>query len=205
MRRAAIVIVVGMALTAAGPARAFPGHLTKDQFVAAQKAARAKLPPVDEAMVATCKAQEQGAYDADHKARSATELNAVARCYRKAGALGLAIQAWKVLLQTFYKQGYIENLEIKPALRELGSAYEAAADYDEAAQQYRTYATRYSAEPDAADKLIRAICIWSQLGDDDDAKKAFQDLGKLRRGKVQDDPDTMCDAVHAIVVPDTTP
>ncbi len=125
------------------------------------------------------------------------QADLAAKCFRTAGSLGLAIQNWIVFLR------YAPNgPNASDAWRELGSACEAAALFDRAADAYETFAKKYGADKHAKDLMIRATCIRRQLGDthaDDD----FAYLNRSVRPAL--DSATLCDYVRPIAMPTAAP
>ncbi len=191
MKRAIVVLLlVGSAGTAAADREAFKERLTKEEILAAAKAAQDRLPPVDKAAAAKCKALPQD---------TAIDREAMADCYRAAGSLGAAIMIWQVVAQDKSK-----GSPAKDAIKQLGPALEAAGRYHDAAGYHSQYAKVYGAEKDAADHMIRAICIWRQLDDATSADRAFEYLRRLKK-KSPPDSDTLCDSVRPIVPPPPEP
>ena len=188
--RLAIAASILLATSAAALADPAPIKLTKAQREAAEKAVRARLPPVDKAQAAQC----QKSVDAYNANPSVTPLMSAAACYRTAGSLGAAISMWEHALVAF--RG---TPEAKEALHQLGPAYEAAAIWMKSAQRELEYAHQYPGEPDARDLEIRAVCTNEQLGYDDEVKKGLYELTK-RWPKVTFDPDHLCDTIRPIPI-----
>lgn len=185
MRWCVVVVLLVAVRAAAAPD---PIALRKDQIDAAQKAAAARLPPVDHAKADQCTKDHAKAM----QGASAAEMDAAAACYRAAGALGAAIRIWQQTARDFGN-----TKEGEDAARQLGAAFEAAGFYVDAAQWHRDYARKYGGEPDARGKLIRAVCIERQLGLPDDAAKDTDYLAKTWR-KIKVDRTHLCDLVRPI-------
>jgi len=194
-RFAPVLGITLAAALAAAPAHAepYPEQLTKDQIEAAAKAVQDALPKVDQVASKKCVAMPQD---------TVAEQVAAAACLRSAGAIGAAIMFWKHAIQTGTAEAGSADA-VKAAARAIGPAYEAAGMYDPAATAYNDYGRRYTAEADAPDQLIRAICTWRQLGAATDAARGFKFLRSMRR-KVKRDEVTLCRAVQPIAVPAAT-
>jgi hypothetical protein len=177
---------VAVTATATAETRKLKEQLTKDEIAAATKAARDRLPPVDPHAVKKCSAMP---------ATTAAERHDLALCYRAAGSLGASIAVWKVVIQDRDTKG-----PRKAAMVQLAAALEAAGSYADAATIHSEYAKIYGAEADAADHMIRAICIWRQLGVADEAERGFAFLAKLMKKKTPDG-EKLCDSVRPIVPP----
>jgi len=178
-------VVLAILLSAAAPAAASE-RLTKEELEAAVKAAQARLPPVDTAAAAKCSALPVA---------SAAEMQAAAVCFRAAGSLGRAIQLWHRIAM-----GPSDDV-VRDAVWQLGPAFEAAGDYRQSAERHSDYASRFGAQKDAPERLIRAICTWRQLGDDERAGRGFQQLRRWWKKYSTADPVTLCASVRPIVPP----
>jgi hypothetical protein len=187
------IVTVAVMLAMAARVDAAPLHkLTRDEIIRAGDAAAARLPPVDKTAVASCKAKfEAKLADPDVDAPT---LAAAAACYRAAGTLGVAIMLWGQVRMHFPR-----SPEAKDAVHELGPAYELAGLYDNAADKDAEYAEKYGGEPDALDRMVHAICLWQQLGRDDQLQRATYRLKQWK--KAPHDPATICDGQTPIVVP----
>ncbi|HTJ43574.1 MAG TPA: hypothetical protein VL463_15825 [Kofleriaceae bacterium] len=186
-------VIVALVLATAARANAAPlQKLTRDEVIRAGNAAAASLPPVDKTASAACKSKFDAAMT--HPDIDAPTLAAAAACYRAAGALGAAITLWGQVLQRFPN-----TREAAGALHELGPAYELAGLYDNAADKDMDYANKYGGEPDALPRITRAICLWQQLGREDQLRRAYYSLKRWK--KAPHDPATICDGIVPIVVP----
>ena len=58
-------------------------------------------------------------------------------------------------------------------------------------------------EADARDHLVRAICTWQQLDDNQHADAALAELRRWK--KIEFDPATLCDQIRPIQPPAATP
>ena len=208
MPRDAMVLLVlagASAIALADPASIL---LSKDQIVAAEKAAQANLPPVDQSKLAECqKLRAQIKMDAP----TAPELFALGKCFRSAGSLGAAITIWERLSQRYPTVRYPTAPEREDAEQQLGSAYEAAGLFDKAADAYDNYVYGEYGLRDGKtsthdldvwvrgrlDLEIRAVCIWEQLGRNE---KVTKRLAFLTR-HAQLDPAHLCDANRPIQPP----
>jgi hypothetical protein len=188
MKRALVMLAILGAVAHAAP----PVQLSKAQLDAANIAAVARLPPVDQAKVARCKKDHPTVLDsADPPAAPA--IDAMAACLRSAGALGAAVALWKTVATD-----YPDRPEGEDASRQLGAAYEAAGLYSQAAAAHFAYAIRYPNRADARTKLVRSICLDEQLGATDDAASGLVELAK---SKTAYDPRTLCDKIRPIQPP----
>ncbi|MBL9014076.1 MAG: hypothetical protein JNL83_07860 [Myxococcales bacterium] len=159
------------------------------------KAIQANLPPVDKAAVRAC----QPLLDEYNKApdQSADKAFEAAGCLVKAGSLGAGIQTYKL-----YERYGKDALKRKETLRALATSYEMAGYFSEAAEAGERYAKMFATEKDAKERLVRAICIRRQLGDDREAKAAGMYLQRQFRTK----PDAaLCATVRPIAMPATKP
>jgi hypothetical protein len=186
----AAAVVLTSTVASASPEQ-FKEQLSKDEIAAAELAARKRLPPVDKAAAEKCRARPMP---------SAEELAAFATCARAAGSLGGAIKAWEEIV--YKHRGHAVETE---ALRNLGPAYEAAGRFSDAAKWHVTYVHRYgpgelNAARSRAPQLIRAICIWRQLGMSKEAEREFQMLRTYPKYRTVDSA-TLCDSVRPIAVP----
>ena len=181
---AALVVLVWSA-SAAADRTPFKETLTRNELAAAVKAVEDKL-VVDKDAAAKCFAlpREQIADQA-----------IAAACFRGSGNLGLAITLWKAVVA----DSSAARSDREEATRQLGPAYEAAAIYPEAAKWHSEYFARFNAA-DARERLIRAVCIWRQLGDVSAADRGFKQLGAMRR-QPKPRSATLCATVTPIVVP----
>jgi hypothetical protein len=189
MKRAA---VVGVLLARAAFAAPFPETLPQADIDAIGDAVRKALPPVDANKVKQC----QSFHDAYNKAPDVPDavkhmLDAAA-CFRAAGALSAAITDWNAALK--YSGGADHK---RAALRGLGPAFEAAGMFDRAAAADEQLATAYAKDPDANERLQRALCIRRQLGDVANAKR---DADAWQRATKQD-PNLACDKLRPIAMP----
>ncbi len=188
MKRAA---VVGVLIASTALADPFPETLAQADLDSISDAIRKALPPVDGTKVKHC----QAFYDAYNKAPAAPDavkhiLDAAA-CFREAGALGVAITSWTTVVK------YGSAAEKRVAIHELGPAYEAAAVFDRAATFDEQFATDDATDPDANDRLQRALCIRRQLGD---APNANRDADVWQRA-TKLDPNLACDGLRPIAMP----
>jgi hypothetical protein len=187
MKRVAAMMLVA-ATAAAAP---FKETLSKAEVDTIVDAIEKALPPVDQAAVAKC----QLFLDAYNKAPSAPDaiqhVVAAGSCFRAAGSLGAAIMSWT----TAERYGTAADMHV--AIRELGPVYEAAARFDRAATYYEMFASQFANEPDAYDRLQRALCIRRQLGDE---RAATTDAEKYQRWAKRN-PATACDSLRPIAMP----
>src|SRR5260370_19545845 len=130
-------------------AQHFAEALTREEIAAAGKAARDRLPRVDQSKTQACVAQYLAAIERT-ATRTAATLAAAAACWRDAGAVGLAIRQWTVLLLEFPNAP-----ESRDARRALATAYEASGTLIVAAERHREHARLYPGDPEAREKLIR--------------------------------------------------
>ena len=189
-RFAWMVAVNGIGVAYAAPLKE---QLTKDEIKAASEAAVAALPKVDSAAASDCQAKHKQLEAPDPKP---DEIASAARCFRAAGSLGASVQLWRTLIQR-----HPNSKEAVEATRALGPAYEAAGRFDQAAESNATYAKKYPKEPDALDRMTRAVCTWRQLGIADEAERGFKFLQTVYGAKRKLDSATLCDQVRPIVVP----
>jgi hypothetical protein len=194
MRPAALVWMIAIAGVAHAEPKPPPERLDRDEIIAAGKAARARLPPVDRAAVQACEAKYGAATRSGDPGRTPETLAAAAACWRAAGSLGVAIRLWMAIVSELP-----DSREAVEARRQLGPAYEAAGTFSEAAEWHAAFAKANGAEKDARDQLIRAICIWRQLGLDDKAAVAEQDLGRMPGRKIKSAK--LCETVRPIAAP----
>jgi len=178
----ALALVMAMSATALAAPPKPVSRAEREKIIAARQAA---LPPVDQTKVARC----QTFLDAYNKdpAHGDDQVVQAARCFADAGALSAAMTAWRIVVK--YQP---TKPAAKAAMRELGGLYERAADFADAAQWDENYWGRYSSEPDAKQKLVRAACIRFQLGD----ALATRDVARLHA-----DANTLCDSIHPIELP----
>lgn len=193
MKRIVLVIMLMALEASAGP---FKETLAKPDIEAIVKAIQAALPKVDQAAVKQCQPYLD-AYNKDPEG-SLDKVGAGAACFRAAGSIASAIQLWRTV-ETY--DG--DATRKRDAIRGLASAYEAAADFSQAAAYAEKYVAEYGRDKDAPDLLSRAICIRRQLGD---AEAAERDVKRWRGTlKTKIDPDTLCDHLRPIAMPAKAP
>lgn len=179
-------VALAAAVLAAGAAAADPPRqLTRAEIEAAETAVRARLPPVDKKLVATCKRSTAS--------MTIPQQIELASCYGKAGALGAAIALLK-------HASYIGRGDpaLEQARLDLAALEDRIADYDEEADELASWASDYGTSPVATDAeraaaaraRTHAICLWFQLGN--------PRAGEARHRK---DRDHMCDGLALIVPP----
>jgi hypothetical protein len=168
-------------------------QLDKAAITAAKDRARARLPRPNREAGDACNTRYAPAFGPADPARTAPVVAAAAECLRAAGYLGLAIRLWQVLVSDFPRAR-----EAALAERELGPAWEAAGNFYDAGRWHRSYATKYSGERDARERLIRAICIFRQLGATDLAAASFSDLEHRAPRGPKPDPATVCAGVNPL-------
>jgi len=169
------------------PAR--PAPLTPAQIEAASANARDHLPPVAQDELGEC----GSLLDAGNRGDIAS-LAAAATCYRRAGALGAAVKLWLTIVRD-----YPETAEAIEAGRRLGTGYEDAGMFHEAARAHQLFAQRHRDQPDANDRLTRALCLWVQLDEPRDSELALGELRALTSSAIEIGP--ACQGVRPIVVP----
>jgi hypothetical protein len=188
MKLAGVAVMLVATIAGASP---FPETLPQVDIDAITDAIRNALPPVDGNRVKQC----QAFYDAYNKHPDAADavqhILDGAKCFRAAGALGTAISGFTTAAK--YAGGELRHA----AIRELGPAYEAAAMFDRAAQYDEQIATDYAKDPDANERLQRALCIRRQLGD---VTNATRDADAWQRATKQD-PNLACDGLRPIARP----
>jgi len=177
-------------VTPVEPAR--PAPLTPEQVNAAAAAARDRLPPVDRAVLVEC----EGLLDAGNRG-DVVSLAAAGACYRRAGALGAAVQLWAAVARD-----YPETAEAIEAGRRLGTAFEDAGMFRDAARAHHAFALRHRDQPDASAHLTRALCMWVQLDEPRESDVVLGDLRAATRSAI--DIGTACSGVgpienHALV------
>lgn len=91
-----------------------------------------------------------------------------AMCYRKARMIGQAIIFRKRLVG---RPGADKDPNAQRAQYQLGDDYTSVASYDQAADMYETYASRFGGEADAAKALFYALEFRKGIGQDDKAIK----------------------------------
>ncbi len=188
------VLVVTLALTATVSAAPYKEALSKPQITAITTAVRAALPKVAPDTSMCSLILDEYNKDPQHEIER-TAL--AAKCFRTAGALGAAIHNWIVFLRYAPK-----SPNASEAQRDLGSACEAAALFDRAADAYETFAKNYAGDKHAKDLMIRATCIRRQLGD----THADDDFAYLTRSfRPALDSATLCDSIRPIAMPAAAP
>ena len=182
-------------LSSTALAGAFPETLAKADRDAIVTAIQASLPPVDKAAVAKC----QPLMDEYNKApeQNVDKVFEAAGCYRAAGSLGAAVAMFK--LYERYGKDAARKLE---TLRALATTLETAAMFSDAAAAGERYAKTYAGEKDAKERLVRAICIRRQLGDDREATNSGAYLE--RRYKTKADG-ALCATIRPIAMPAKKP
>lgn len=168
-------------------------QLDRTAIAAARDRARARLPRVNREAADACSSRYAPAFGPADPARTAPVVAAAAGCLRAAGSLGIAVRLWQVLVTDFPR-----SPEAAAAERELGPAWEAAGSFYDGARWHRSYATKYSGEPDARERLIRAICIFRQLGATDLAAASFADLEHRAPRGPKPDSATICAGVNPL-------
>lgn len=169
-------------------------RLTKDELKAASDAAVAALPKIDP-KVTSCKSMPTA---------TTKEKVAVGTCFRQAGALGAAIIYWNKA-----RLGQLDEATMEAA-RQLGPAYEAAGQFERAAEAYDYVVSEYPSSSlgphlDAATEReiqTRAMCMSRQLGLDKLARRNQISLERFGRGKPIDAA-AVCTALRPIRVPKT--
>lgn len=186
-------IVVAIFVAGIAHADPFPETLTKAQIDAASNAAVAALPRVDTVASAAC-SETDVAKRLQAGTDTADDIGAMAACFHRAGSLGLAIQLWKRVADVYPNRS-------RDAVRELGTAYERAGHYADAARWHEQYAQKYGGEKDAADHYVRAVCIWRQLGVDK-AIGGFKSLQRMwPKQYAKTDAVALCEKIRPIVPP----
>lgn len=202
--RRVVVLIVGalVMLPLVAPAQA--RKLTHDEIVRAAEAAEARLPPVDAVAFASCRIRYASAFGVSQPGPGARTLAEVATCFRAAGALTMAMIFWEEVVRRFR-----DTDDAREASRQLGLVNETAGRFEQAARWFYLYATApedlsgMESARTAQDRrafLVRAICLYRQLGKDEEADRELKRLQwSWRRTKV--DAATLCDGVPPIEVP----
>jgi phospholipase/carboxylesterase len=164
------------------PAGAPP--LAGTEIAAVSDGGRARLPPVDRNAQDDCAAP---ALDPASPSHTAPGMAAAAACFRQAGRLGNAIRAWLALSMAFPR-----SIEAALAVRELGPAYEATGSFAQAAEAHQRYARTQPRAADARARLVRALCIWRELGVRDRAAAALAELERTSPAGAKLDPSRLC-------------
>jgi outer membrane protein assembly factor BamD (BamD/ComL family) len=204
-----VFLVVGALATLSVLTPALARKLTRDEIARAAKAAQDKLPAVDQAAFTSCQTKYALAFHADNPAHNAKTLADAAACFRSAGALSMAIALWEEI-----KYRFPNEHEAREATHQLGVANETAGRFDQAAHWFYVYARELpedfrsmgspDAEKDAREHLVRAMCLYRQLGKDEEADRELKILQSMSR-KLKVDAATICDGVATIAVPPAPP